>query len=447
MTTSRVLLKDGIVLSMDDAIGDFSTGDILIEDGRIVSVGPGLAADARTVDCRGKIVIPGFVNSHIHMFQTALRSYWSDALAADYFRQSREGAGAILHHYTPEDVYWSMLAAGLECLGAGITTVVDTSQSSYTPMHSDAAIDGLIDSGIRGVFALSSTSGDNVPDPAYAYPHDIHRIVGQRLTSDDALVTPALGFLLDREVVRLARDLGLPYYAHINNAETGHLLETLAEEGLTGPRHTYIHCLGLADSTWETIARAGAHVSISCIVEQTLGMGWTAMQSALDHGIRPAFSTDAVSLGPVDFFTQTRSALLLQRSRRHEREFVGGSPVPPALDAYDMLRMATVEGARAAHLEHKVGSLTPGKRADVVVLDARRLNAWPVHHAAGTVVQFMDTSNVDSVLVDGRFVKENGRLVGVDEAKIFDELTRSAAGLFERSNYPSVLLTSCRSEG
>lgn len=446
-STGRLLLHDGIVLTMDETLGDFERGDVLIEGGKIVQVGRDiLCADAEIIECAGKIVIPGFVNSHHHMFQTALRSYWSDALDLDYFIQSRSGADALFHQYTPEDVYWGQLGGALENLAAGTTTVVDTSQCSYTPEHTDAALDGIRRSGIRCVFSFSPSLGDHEPDPSYAHPEDIRRLVDKAgEATDDTLVRMALGYHVDEDLFELARDLGLPMFAHVNDTSWGRVLEQFETEGLLGPWITYIHCLGLEDSTWRAVERTGGKVSVSTVAEQTLAMGQPALQSALDHGIPTSFGTDTVGIGPVDFFSQMRAAYHWHRGRIHAAMHSNSHEVQP-LTVRDILRMATLGGAQGAHLDQLVGSLTPGKRADVVILNARALNAAPVNYAAGAVVQHMDTSNVDTVIVDGRIAKRDGRLIGVDIEDVLQQLNRSATGLIDRSRATDILFTGCRQQ-
>lgn len=442
--SSRVLLRGGVVLSMDPDIGDFDTGDVLVEDGQIVQLGRDLGTDAEVRDCTGKIVLPGFVNSHHHMFQTALRGYWSDALAVDYFQQSRFGPNALFHQYTPEDVYWGQFGGALENLAAGTTTVVDTSQCSYTPEHTDAALEAIRRSGLRCVFSFSPAFGDHVPPPSYAHPHDIHRLVDLPDAVGGGLVRLALGYHVDEELFRLARDLGLPVFAHVNDMNFGRALETLDEQGLLGPWATYIHCLGLEESTWKAIKRTGGKVSISGVAEQSLGMGRPTLQAALDHQIPVSLGTDAVSIAAPDFFSQMRAIYLLQRGGLPHAATAGaGEPVPPLLTR-DILEMATIGGAQAAHVDHLVGSLTPGKRADIIVLNTRALNAGPVNHAPGAVVTMMDTGNVEAVMVDGRLVKDNGRLLGVDVDEVLDRLAGSAADLAARAGVSDILLTSCR---
>lgn len=440
-----LLLRNGTVLSMDPAVGDFEVADVLIEGNLIRAVGPRLESDLPSLDCTGRIVIPGFVNTHHHMFQTALRSYWADALATDYFTQSRRGEDAILHQYSPQDVYTGQYAGALEQIAAGTTTVVDTSQCTYTPEHTDAAVEALFNSGLRCVFAFSPTSTNPLPHPSYAYPGDVHRLRSTHFNSDDQLVTLGMGGPAERDNWLLARELTLPIFTHVNDTAAGLRLEQLGSLGLAGESNTYIHCTGLAPSTWRMIARTGGKVSLSTLVEQTLCSGPPGMQAALDHGVQPSFGTDAVSLGPTDFFSQMRAAYSLQRSRAFERAGTGDALEPSLMvSTRDILRMATIEGARAAHLGHKVGSLTPGKEADVVILDGRLVNAAPVNHATGAVVSMMDTSNVQTVIIGGRLAKQDGKLLAVDVPALIRRLEESASAIIGRSGHDPIVLGSCR---
>jgi 5-methylthioadenosine/S-adenosylhomocysteine deaminase len=438
--SGALLLRNGIVLTMDPAIGDLDCGDVLVEDGVIAQVGRKLEADAEIIDCDGHIVLPGFVNSHQHLFQTALRSYWADALEIDYFTQSRAGSNAIFHHYTPDDVYWGYYVGALENLAAGTTTIVDTSQCSYTPDHTDAALDALARSGIRSVFSLCPATGDFEPASSYNYPGDIHRLI--RSGHRSGRIELALGYIADSDVFQLGRELGLPLFAHVNGPWLGRALEALEPKGLLGPWNTFIHCNNLDGSTWQVIERTGGKVSVSCHVEQSLGMGVPALQTAIDRGVAVGFGADAVSLGPVDFFSQMRAAHTTRRIGLLQADRL--TPSEGAGSTRDILQMATLGGAQAAHVDHVVGSLTPGKRADIVTLNARTLNAAPLTHATGAVVQLMDTSNVVTVVVDGQVMKKNGHLVGVHVAAAIEQLSRSAEGLLRRSHYPNILLTSCR---
>lgn len=441
----KVLLKGGVVLSMDPAIGDFERGDVLIAGRKIAAVGPNLSSGgAEIVDARNRIVLPGFVNTHAHMFQTNLRGYWSDALIGEYLTQSRAAATAVFHQYTPEDVYLGSLAGALCYVNEGITTGVDTSQSSYTPEHTDASVAAFRDSGLRTVFAYTGTSGGNIPSPRYAYPQDLRRLKTQYFSSSDQLVTLALGANINLPLWALARELGVPIISH---AGTGPAVEAqLAAAHAAGAVKsdiTYIHCLGYTDATWRIIKETGGKPSLTVYTDATLGQGYVALQRALDFGLPPSFGTDADSFGPSDLFTQMRAAYATQRGRIAERSVAGETNLPRYVNTKEILQMATIGGAQGAHLAHKVGSLTPGKEADIVLLSTDVLNASPLHHAAGAVVNFMDTSNVDSVFIAGKLVKWKGRLVGVDLNSILRRLTASGEALLKRAGNPRIVTGTC----
>ncbi|WP_218004199.1 amidohydrolase family protein [Nocardia araoensis] len=232
----------------------------------------------------------------------------------------------------------------------------------------------------------------------------------------------------------------VPMFAYVNDTSWGHVLEQFEKEVLLGPWVTFIHCLGLEDAAWRAIERTGGKVSVSASAEQSLAIRQPALQTALEHGIPTSSGTDTVGIAPVDFFSQMRAAI---RSRIHAARQSDSPEVPP-ITVRNILRMATLGGAQGAHLDHLV--VTPGKRADVIALNGRTLNAGPVNHAPGAVVQHMDTSNVDTVIVDGRVVKRDGRRVGVDVEAVLQQLERSAAGLVSRSRATNILFTGCRQQ-
>ena len=440
----RILIKGGVVLSMDASVGDFETGDVLIQGKKIAAVGQNLSSrGAQVIDASNMIVLPGFCNSHNHMFQGNLRGYFSDALLLEYLTASRASPTAVFHQYTPEDVYLGALATSLCSLNEGVTTSVDTSQSSSTPQHTDANIMGLRDGGVRAVFAYSATSGGNVVAPTYAYPQDLLRIQKQYFSSKDQLMTLALGTSLNINNVQLAHSADVPIVTHFQNPTTEPLITAIKSAGLLTENISYVHCLNLTDSTWSMIRDSGGKVSLTIWTDQTLGQGYVALQKTIDYGLLPSFSTDADSFGPSDMFTQMRAAFALQRSRIAEAAAQGGTNLPKYLNTRDILRMATLGGAQAAHVGDKVGSLTPGKEADIVLLRTNLFNAAPLHSATGTVVNFADASNVDTVFVAGRVVKWRGNLVGWDLDKILKRLVASGKGLIQRAGYPHVLLGSC----
>jgi cytosine/adenosine deaminase-related metal-dependent hydrolase len=300
-------------------------------------------------------------------------------------------------------------------MNAGITTLLDWSHISNTPEHSDAAIQGLMASGIRGVYA----HGLGAPGPAMRHPGDLRRLRGQYFSSADQLVTLALATGLDPAHWRLARDVGAPITVHVNGTDE---LLPLAAAGLMGPDVTYVHGCQLSAQEWKLIADTGGTLSISAPIEMEMGHGTPAVQQGLDHAIPLSLSNDVETSTTAEFFTQMRTVFLVQRMQLLARARAGEQNLPALMTARQMVGIATLGGARANQLESKVGSLTPGKQADIIMLATDRINVMPLNNACAAIVHGMDTSNVDAVFVAGRVKKWRGELVGVR----LDELQRTA---------------------
>src|SRR5436190_6486598 len=232
----RTLLKGGVVLSYDPAVGDFEKADVLIQDKKSVAVRPDISADATAIDASRMIVLPGFIDTRHHFYQSALRNVLANGVLADYFRDI---SGAATNHYRPEDAYIGNLTGALRSLDAGITTITDLSQVSNTPEHSDALIKGLTDSGIRAIYAYSRGSG-----AAAKWPGDVERLQKQHFSSADQLVTLALGTGVNKEQWLLARKLGLRIFTHVVGGNRGvgpDEVMALGDQGLMGPDNVYIH--------------------------------------------------------------------------------------------------------------------------------------------------------------------------------------------------------------
>ncbi|MEU6304011.1 amidohydrolase family protein [Streptomyces chartreusis] len=429
--TNRTVLRGGHVLSMDPDIGDLPQGDVLIEDGRIAAVRPDISADAEVLDMTGRIVIPGFVDTHRHTWEASIRNVAPDATLDDYFVDILDTFAPL---YTPEDVYAANLAGALECLNAGITTLVDWSHINNSPEHPDAAIRGLAESGIRAQYAYGSANtslADYWFESKIAIPgDDVRRIRGKYFASDDGLLTMALatrgpGFCLNDVVTAewaLARELDIPITVHVAMGRLAGrfgMVKQLNDLGLLGADTTYIHCCYLSEEEWRMVADSGGTVSIAPQVELQMGHGWPPVMTAVEYGLRPSLSIDVVTTVPGDMFTQMRAAFGAERARVNADCWKANMPVPDTmLTVRQMLEFATLNGAHVAGVEDRTGSLTPGKRADVVAVDATALNVAPVHDAAAAVALSADVSNVDTVIVDGVIRKRDGRLVGdVDRAR------------------------------
>jgi 5-methylthioadenosine/S-adenosylhomocysteine deaminase len=419
----RILLKGGHVITVDPEIGDIAGGDVLIEGDTIAQVGTGLSADAEVIDATGNIVIPGFVDSHRHTWETAIRNCAPNATLDDYFVEVLDSFAPL---YRPEDVYASNLAGALECINAGITTLLDWSHINNTPEHPDAAVHALQESGIRAVYAYGSANtslagywfNSSISIPA----DDVARVRSTYFNSDEGLMTMALatrgpGFCQDDVVSGewgMARELGLPITIHIAMGKLAgkwSMLKQLDTLGLLGPDMTYIHSCYLSDEEWELVAKSRGTVSIAPQVEMQMGHGWPPVAKARSYGLRPSLSIDVVTTVPGDMFTEMRCAFAAERWRSNDSVWKSEDPLPDeTLTARDMLTMATLDGAHVVGLESKTGSLTPGKQADVVMIDGHAPAVAPVIDPVGAVVLSADTANVDTVIVGGTIRKRRGAL-------------------------------------
>jgi len=376
--------------------------------------------------------MPGFVDTHRHMWQGFLRNVLPDGSLEDYRNVMQRKFGATM---TPDDVYAADLVSALGAIDSGVTCVLDWSHIGTSPAHTDACIKGLQDSGVRAVFAYGAGQNETgrVMEIATAkYPGDIARLGKQYFSSDNQLVTlylAALGGTPEATLsqFKTARDVGARISIHVGVGEFGRnaLLEKLHAAGGLKDDTTYIHCCTLNDTEWKLMRDTGGTVSIAGYVETLMGHGNPPTQKAIDLGIRPSLSVDVETSVPNDFFTQMRTIFSLQKNEVWARRLAGDKNPPKFLTVREVLEFATIEGARANGLDKKIGSLTPGKEADIIMLRTDRLNVMPMNNAVGAVVTSMTAANVDTVLIAGKVVKRNGQLVGVDMKRIA-RLTREA---------------------
>ncbi|WP_116201011.1 amidohydrolase family protein [Amycolatopsis circi] len=407
----RTLLQNGTVISLDPAVGDLPRGDVLIEDGRIAAVGPAIRAEAEIVDATGKIVLPGFVDTHRHTWQTAFRGIGADWTFAEY----RDAMHAKLRpHYRPEDVYIGNLLGRLEALNSGVTTMLDWFHCSDLPESADAAIDALDEAAGRSIFCYSAMEPADAARVRKRLPGDemAFGLRGPILTTMDTTAAD----------VALARELGLRVSVHIHRSVCESIPE-MHERNLLDDRTTIVHGNGLTDEQLAILGDAGCSVTISPDVELKMGFGWPETGRLLAAGIRPSLSIDDCPSVGGDMFSAMRTAFAAQRG-------LDGSLV-----ARDLLEFATVDGARTCGRDDRAGSISVGKDADLVLIDAEDLSVFPVNDPVSTVVTAGHPGLVDSVFVGGRAVKRDGRLLGVDLPKLRTQLLESrdriaeAAGL------------------
>jgi cytosine/adenosine deaminase-related metal-dependent hydrolase len=421
-----ILVKGGCVLSLDRTVGDFERADVLIENGKIAAVRPDIsAADAEVIDASRMIVMPGLIDTHRHMWQGILRNVLPDGSLDDYIATVQKVFGA---NYTPDDVYAGDYLSALGALDSGVTCILDWSHIHNTPEHSDAAVKALRDSGVRAVFAYGNAQtadGRWWEAKGAKFPDDIARLRKQYFSSDDQLVTLYLAAPSGSPeqilpTFKAARDVGARITIHVGVGERGRagVLEKLSAANALKSDTTYIHCCTLNDTEWKLIHDTGGTISIAGYVETLMGHGNPPIQKAIDHGIRPSLSVDVETSVPNDFFAQMRTIFSLQKKEVWARRLAGDKNPPAFLTVREVLEFATVEGARANGLERKVGTLTPGKDADIILLRTDLLNVMPMNNAVGAVVTSMGPQNVDTVLISGKVMKRGGRLLGVDAERL-----------------------------
>jgi cytosine/adenosine deaminase-related metal-dependent hydrolase len=441
----RMLIKGGTVITVDPALGDFRPGDVLVKNGKIEAVGANLSAHgAQVVDARGTIVMPGFVDTHRHMWQGLLRNIGPDDLLGDYLAKILFGFAPII---TPEEVFLGNTISALSAVNAGVTTVLDWSHIATSSEHTDAAIQALQSVGMRAVYGYGPNFG--LPVPWYEnldnpYPGDIVRLRNQYFASEDQLLTLALAAAgpefapVDAAALEWgrARDVGARISVHVGVGSLGQqgFLQQLSTLVPLADDTTYIHACTLSDAEWDLIADTGGSVSLAVPVEMQMGHGMPPIQKALDLGILPSLSVDVETNQPTDMFTQMRATFALQRALKNQNHLAfDDSHRAELLTARNVLEFATIEGARTNALDHKVGSLTPGKEADFILLQTQAVNVAPMNDPIAAIVLAMDTSNVDSVFVAGRALKWRGRLVGVDVERLLERLARAHQALMERA--------------
>jgi cytosine/adenosine deaminase-related metal-dependent hydrolase len=420
-----LIISGGHVVTLDPAIGDLAEGDVLIRDGTIAAVGADLAArapGARALDARGRLVLPGLIDTHRHVWQGALGGYTGQVSLSGY---SSAVIAGLAPHYTPDDIYAGTLWGALQALNAGITTVADWSHNLATPGHADANIRALHDSGIRGVFLYGGPGPDGLAFfglPAPSHPGDARRTqaehfpdgVSGRLRMGLALRGPAFTTPeATLEDFAFARELGLPISVHVGMAGFPGSVEILDKLGLLGPDVNYVHANQLDDHEFDLIAGSGGSISLCPSVDMLMALGaYPATGHALARGIPAGLAADTTTGTGTDLFTEMRLALAAERSRANAGAVSRHEAVEAVeLNQRDVLRLATLDAARVWHLDHETGSLTPGKQADVAVIDMRSPHLDGFGDPVATLVMGAGAADVETVVVGGQIVKAGGALV------------------------------------
>jgi 5-methylthioadenosine/S-adenosylhomocysteine deaminase len=421
----RKVLKGGAIVSMDPAIGDLPKGDVLIEDDRIAAVAPDIAAgDAQVIDAPGMLILPGLINGHLHTWQTALRGLAADWTVAEYMQAMHRGLATV---FKPDDIYIGNLAGALNQINNGVTTLVDWYHNNPTPAHTDAAIAGLDESGIRAVFLHGSPK----PDPKPGQKHfsevpmprnEVERLLKGRFASQDGLVTMGLAILgpyystydVSRLDLLLAREFDLIASMHYGGGtpKTPGGLERLLDEGLVGDGFNIVHGNDVQRPSIRRVVEAGGTFTVTADIELQMGYGdpLTGILKELKAPI--AIGTDVEPAIGSDMFTCMRITLQHERHRSiaetlgRNRERPSRTPVT----CREALSWATIDAAKVHRIDHRVGSLTPGKQADVTMLHATDLNMVPMQDPVGCAVMQASAGNVDTVLIAGKVMKRDGKL-------------------------------------
>lgn len=452
MSQENLLIQGGRVITMVDGQPDETAASVHVKDGRIAAIlGPdAVVEDARVIDASNKIVMPGFVDTHRHVWQTQLRTVAADWTLYDYLVNMRSVYSGF---YEAEDAYLGNYLGALEAVNAGITTLVDHCHLINSPEHTDRLIDGLEDSGIRAIFCHGMFVNPKFnpfsmeDEPGWRYD-DIVRIRRERIKDDAGLITlgvnpqepesgPAQRL---HEEVRRFRELGVKTISmHVAMGcydGQNRVVQHLADAGLLGPDMIFVHGAALTDSEIDAIRAAGAGISSTPETELQMGMGYPLSLSGRDVGTRISLGIDIVSNYPGDMFSQMRIAM--QAARARDNEALAAQHRAPRrlrVRARDALRLGTLGGAEALHIEDRIGTIEVGKAADIIVIDTSSLAMTPAHDAIAAVVLGAGASDVETVIVDGVVRKEGGELIGVDIAAMRARLAESAKRIHTSATY------------
>jgi 5-methylthioadenosine/S-adenosylhomocysteine deaminase len=409
--SSKTLIRGGCVLTLGARTPNYLEADVLVENGVVAEVGRGLRArDAEQVDASNAIVMPGFVDTHRHAWKSLFRNLGQADPGAP---ASSDVYGPL---YQPKDVYAATMVGLLGAVEAGITTVVDWADIDPGADHVDAALQAHRDAGLRSVFVHSMPGWKGSHEDVKA---GLRRLAARQSQTEEAMTTVAFGSRhLDRSDLDrvagdwgLGRELGMRIHTHVGSdpAHRG-LVADLGGRGLLADDVTLIHCSHLDTADLDAIAAHGVAVSLAPSSEMADGVGMPPVQELIDRGIRPGLGVDSEHLAPGDIFAQMRATNSTQHAIHFDKKLAGQGGLPNLLSTRDVIRFATIDGARAVGLGDLTGSIEVGKRADIIVLRTDRPNIFPINDPIGAVVWGMDTSNLQWVLVDGRALMRDGDL-------------------------------------
>ncbi|HKD98297.1 MAG TPA: amidohydrolase family protein [Micromonosporaceae bacterium] len=421
MSDRPVLFRNGLVLTMDDAHTVLRGGDVLVVGDRIAEVGTNLSApdDALVVDATGGIVMPGMIDTHRHMWQTAMRGYGADWTLTQYFVWYYLESGKL---FRPEDIYAGNLLGAIEAIDSGVTTTVDWSHGLQTAQHADAAVDAL--EAVPGRFVLAYGNIQQGPWVWSASP-EFRDFVNRRIHGKGDMLGFQMAFDVtgdpafpERAAFEVARELGAPVTTHAGvwGATNDDGIRLMHENNFMTPQTVYVHAATLTQDSYNRIAATGGSVSVSTESEQSAGQGYPPTWQLREHGIPVSLSMDTSVWWSGDLFSAMRTTLGADRSREHMNAHANQETITHChLRAEQVVDWATRGGSRALGMDSLVGSLEPGKKADVVLIKNDRSPVmFPVLNPYGHVAFQAQRADVHTVVVNGKVVKHDHELVGVD---------------------------------
>jgi len=418
-----LVFRNAMVLTMDGA-GVIDGGEVLVIGDTIAAVGHNLSVPdgAIEIDAQGGILMPVMVDTHRHMWQTALRGLGADWTLTQYFVFYYLTWGKI---FRPEDIAAGNLLSAAEALDSGVTTTVDWSHGLQTVEHGEAALDALRSSPGRFVLAYGNLLG---APWEWANSADFRSFVRRNFSARDDMLNLQLAFDVtadpafpERAAFEAARELGLRVTTHAGvwGATNDDSIRLMWENGFMTPEVTYVHAATLTEDSYQRIAASGGSVSVSTESEQNAGQGYPPTWQLRKHGIGISLSMDTSVWWSADLFSAMRATLSADRSREHlEAHSHGETVVHNQLRAEEVAHWATIGGARAIGLDDRIGSITAGKKADLVLIKNDDSPAmYPLLHPYGSLVFQAGRGDVHTVIVNGRIVKHDHKLIGIDLAE------------------------------
>jgi cytosine/adenosine deaminase-related metal-dependent hydrolase len=416
-----VVFRNATVLSIDPAIGLVNGGDVLVVDKNIAQVGQTLTVPDGTVeiDASGGILMPGMVDTHRHMWQTALRGYGADWTLTNYFHFYYLNWGK---YFRPEDIYAGNLLSAIEAVDAGVTTTVDWSHGLQTIQHADAAVDALEE--VPGRFVLAYGNLLGAPWEWSRKPEFADFIKrrfdgrGDMLRMQMAFDIPGDPSFPEKGAFEAARDFGLSVTTHAGvwGATNDDGIRMMYENGFMTPDVVYVHAATLSEDSYQRIAATGGYTSISTESEDSAGQGYSPTWVLRKHNIPVSLSMDTSVWWSGDLFSAMRATLNADRAREHlEAHAKNDTVMYSYLRAERVVNWATIGGAKALHMDDIIGSITPGKKADLVLIKNDASPAmFPILHPYGHVVYQAGRGDVHTVMVDGKVVKYDHHLRGIN---------------------------------